>query len=52
MKIKIPFFREKNKKRQISEKTIEKVIKLEEYVNNGNLTRKLIEDLTELYSVK
>lgn len=51
MKIKIPFFKEKNKTRQINDKIIETVIKLEDCINNGDFTRKIIEDLTELYSV-
>ena len=51
MKIKIPFFKAKGKKRKITEKMITKLIILEENIFKRNFDYQLIEEITELYSV-
>ncbi len=51
MKIKIPFFKKKGKKREITLKMIERILILEENIYKKNLDIKLIEEITELYSV-
>ena len=49
MKIKIPFF--KRKKNKMSDNIIENLIKYEENIANNDFDIKLVENLTELYSV-